>query len=51
VLPTTTTNREESKVEELEIYYSVSLIVDRALGKKVFRKTLTLPKSGLASAE
>jgi hypothetical protein len=29
VLPTTTTKREESKVEKLEIYYSVSLVVDR----------------------
>jgi hypothetical protein len=29
VLPTTTTYREESKVEKLEIYYSVPLFVDR----------------------
>jgi hypothetical protein len=49
VLPTTNTDREESKVEKLEIYYSVSLVVDRE--KKVFRKTLTLLKSGLAFAE
>jgi hypothetical protein len=49
VLPTTTTYREESKVEKLEIYHSVSLVVYRE--KKVFRKTLTLLKSGLAYAE